>query len=128
MITENKIAEIFCLADARNFQSEFSPSNMFSLRASAGKGYRSPHALAENFTLLAGGRTIIVEENLTNYRMRNPVISADNPSSQSFDATQNWGPIDGAMAYVGIRLKFEQYKDFVAAFKKIGYEIEPKQK
>lgn len=96
---------------------------MFSLRASAGKGYRSPHALAENFPLLAGGRTIIVEENLTNYRMRNPVIGADNPWAQSFDITQIWGPIDGAMAYVGIRLKFEQYNDFVAAFKKIkvGY-------
>lgn len=96
--------------------------------ASAGKGYRSPHALAENFPLLAGGRTLIVAENLTKYRMRNPVISADNPWAQSFDITQIWGPIDGAMAYVGIRLKYEHYIDFVAAFKKIGYEIEPKQK
>lgn len=90
------------------FRVKFSPSNMFSLKASAGKGYRSPHALAENFTLLAGGRTLIVAENLTNYRMRNPVIGADNPWAQSFDATQNWGQIDGAMAYIGIRLKFEQ--------------------
>lgn len=68
----------------------------FQLQAQATREFR-------NFSIYIGG------ENLTNYRMRNPVIGADNPWSQSFDATQIWGPIDGAMAYIGIRLKFEHY-------------------
>ena len=55
-----------------------------------------------NFSVYLGG------ENLTNYRMKNPVMSADNPWSSSFDATQIWGPMDGAMAYVGIRFKLER--------------------
>ncbi|MGM9803833.1 MAG: TonB-dependent receptor plug domain-containing protein [Muribaculaceae bacterium] len=55
------------------------------------------------FSLYLGG------ENLTNYRMKNPVINAANPWSNSFDATQIWGPMDGAMAYVGIRIKFERF-------------------
>jgi hypothetical protein len=40
------------------------PSEVFSLGISAGKGYRSPHALAENHFLLSSGRKIIIE-NLT---------------------------------------------------------------
>lgn len=54
------------------------------------------------FSLYVGG------ENLTNYRMKNPVIGADNPWSAAFDATQTWGPVDGAMAYVGMRFKLEK--------------------
>ena len=48
-------------------------------------------------------------ENLTNYRQPNPIISAANPWSQAFDATQTWGPLDGAMAYIGFRMKFEKF-------------------
>lgn len=50
-----------------------------------------------HFSLYAGG------ENLTNYRIPSPVIGADNPWLPGFDATQVWGPTEGAMAYVGIR-------------------------
>ena len=53
-----------------------------------------------HFSIYVGG------ENLTNYRMPNPVIGAHNPWSAGFDATQVWGPTDGAMAYVGIRMNF----------------------
>ena len=42
------------------FHVKYSPSSIVSLRASAGKGYRSPHALAENFNLLASGRTLVI--------------------------------------------------------------------
>lgn len=55
------------------------------------------------FSIYIGG------ENLTNYRQPYPIISAANPWSQSFDATQTWGPLDGAMAYIGIRIKFEKF-------------------
>ena len=54
-----------------------------------------------HFSLYVGG------ENLTGYRIRNPIRSADNPWSADFDATQVWGPTEGAMFYLGIRFKFE---------------------
>ncbi len=40
---------------------KYAPSTLFSLRLSAGKGYRTPHALAENSNLLATGRRLVVE-------------------------------------------------------------------
>lgn len=55
-----------------------------------------------NFTLYAGG------ENLTNYKIHNPIINSHNPWSQKFDATQVWGPVEGAMFYIGVRFKFNK--------------------
>ena len=37
---------------------KYSPNSIVTLRTSVGKGYRSPHALAENVSLLASGRDI----------------------------------------------------------------------
>lgn len=54
------------------------------------------------FSIYAGG------ENLTNYRIPTPVIHAENPWSPAFDATQIWGPTEGAMFYVGVRFKLEK--------------------
>lgn len=54
------------------------------------------------FSLYVGG------ENLTGYKMKNPIIGADDPFSSNFDATQVWGPTEGAMGYIGIRFKFEK--------------------
>ncbi|MGN0068153.1 MAG: TonB-dependent receptor plug domain-containing protein [Prevotella sp.] len=54
------------------------------------------------FSVYVGG------ENLTNYRMKTPIIGADNPWGPAFDATQVWGPVEGAMGYVGIRFKIER--------------------
>lgn len=42
-------------------------------------------------------------ENLTNYKQKNPIISAENPYSQDFDATMVWGPTMGYKLYAGIR-------------------------
>jgi len=55
-----------------------------------------------HFSIYLGG------ENLTGYKMLNPVLHADQPYSSQFDATQVWGPTEGAMGYIGIRLKFEK--------------------
>ncbi|MGM9759085.1 MAG: TonB-dependent receptor plug domain-containing protein [Parabacteroides sp.] len=55
-----------------------------------------------HFSLYVGG------ENLTNYRMKEPIRQAADPWSPAFDATQIWGPTDGAMVYIGIRFKFEK--------------------
>lgn len=49
-------------------------------------------------------------ENLTGYKIGNPIISASDPWSPSFDATQIWGPMEGAMVYVGMRVKLEKLK------------------
>ena len=56
------------------------------------------------FTLYAGG------ENLTAYRMDEPIQHAENPWSEAFDATQVWGPTHGAMAYVGMRFHLKKKK------------------
>ncbi|MDR0896015.1 MAG: TonB-dependent receptor [Prevotellaceae bacterium] len=47
-------------------------------------------------------------ENLTNFKQKNPIVDADNPWSNSFDATMVWGPIHGAKAYIGIRWNLPQ--------------------
>ena len=39
----------------------YSPSDIVTMRASAGKGYRTPHFLAENHFLLASGRDVFYE-------------------------------------------------------------------
>ena len=43
-------------------------------------------------------------ENLTNYRQKNPIIDATDPWGNDFDATMVWGPLAGAMVYVGFRI------------------------
>lgn len=43
-------------------------------------------------------------ENITNYKQHHPVIAADNPYGEYFDASMIWGPIMGRTFYAGIRL------------------------
>ncbi len=43
-------------------------------------------------------------ENLTGFKQSNPIIYAENPYNQYFDASQVWGPITGAKYYAGIRI------------------------
>lgn len=42
----------------------YNPSEQFSFNVSAGKGYRSPHPLADLNYLLASSRTLVIERNL----------------------------------------------------------------
>ena len=51
-----------------------------------------------HFQLYVGG------ENLTNYKQKSPIIAASEPWSSSFEPTLVYGPVTGAMGYVGIRL------------------------
>ncbi len=53
-----------------------------------------------HFSIYAGG------ENLTNFKQKNPIIGWHDPWSQDFEPTMIWGPVHGAMAYVGIRFNF----------------------
>lgn len=52
-----------------------------------------------HFTLYAGG------ENLTGYKQKNPIIGAMNPWSAEFEPTMVYGPLSGAVGYIGIRFK-----------------------
>ena len=43
-------------------------------------------------------------ENLTNYKQKNPIISADDPYAPDFNASVIWGPLMGIKVYAGMRL------------------------
>ena len=51
----------------------------------------------ECLEIYAGG------ENLTNYKQKNPIVSASEPLSEDFDASMVWGPLSGIRAYFGVR-------------------------
>ncbi|PRY38276.1 outer membrane receptor for ferrienterochelin and colicin [Spirosoma oryzae] len=54
----------------------------------------------------SGWEVYLGGENLTGFRQTNPIINPSDPYSASFDAgSQVWGPITGAMVYVGFRFK-----------------------
>jgi hypothetical protein len=42
-------------------------------------------------------------ENLLDYRLSDPIIDAQNPFGEFFDATRVWAPILGINVYAGIR-------------------------
>jgi outer membrane receptor for ferrienterochelin and colicins len=44
-------------------------------------------------------------ENLTNFRLNNPIIASEEPFSPYFDSSLVWGPIFGRMAYAGFRYR-----------------------
>jgi outer membrane receptor protein involved in Fe transport len=46
-------------------------------------------------------------ENLTNFKQDYPIISADNPFSEDFDASMVWGPLSGVRAYLGVRFQIK---------------------
>ena len=46
-------------------------------------------------------------ENLTNYTQKYPIISAENPMSEDFDASMVWGPLSGMRAYLGVRFSIK---------------------
>lgn len=54
----------------------YAPAKVVTLRASAGKGYRSPHAIAENVTMLASGRAVSVADDLQREEAWNYGVSA----------------------------------------------------
>ena len=47
-------------------------------------------------------------ENILHYRQSNPIIDAQNPFSETFNATRVWGPVFGANVYAGFRFSIEQ--------------------
>jgi outer membrane receptor for ferrienterochelin and colicins len=55
---------------------------------------------------LSGWEVYLGGENLTGFRQTNPIIAASDPFGPNFDAAgRAWGPVTGAMVYVGFRFK-----------------------
>ena len=69
-------------------------------------GYEQLNAQVTRFfrhwSIYAGG------ENLTGFKQRNPIIGATDPWSSNFDSTMIWGPLHGAVYYIGVRLNWSQ--------------------
>ena len=42
-------------------------------------------------------------ENLTGYKLKNPIVASDAPFSKFFDSSFVWAPITGRMVYAGLR-------------------------
>ena len=55
-----------------------------------------------HWSIYAGG------ENLTGFKQKNAIISADNPRSKDFDATMIWGPVHGRVFYIGARINWNK--------------------
>ena len=55
----------------------------------------------EHWEVYVGG------ENLTNYKQDYPIISAENPTSEDFDASMVWGPLSGIRGYLGVRFQIK---------------------
>ena len=55
--------------------------------------------LGEHWEVYVGG------ENLTNYKQDYPIISANNPTNEDFDASMVWGPLSGIRGYLGVRFQ-----------------------
>jgi len=46
-------------------------------------------------------------ENITNYKLSNPIVSASQPFGRYFDSSMVWGPVFGRMWYAGVRYKIK---------------------
>ncbi len=57
------------------------------------------HVFSKKFEIYLGG------ENIGNYRQQSPIIGANDPFGNEFDAAQVYAPIFGGMFYSGLRLK-----------------------
>lgn len=66
------------------------------------------HANAQVTHIYKNLEVYVGSENLTNFRQLSPIIDADNPFGQTFDATNVWGPIFGRMVYAGLRFKINK--------------------
>ncbi len=73
-------------------RSEYSPA-YFMMYAQITRRFR-------NMDIYAGA------ENLTNFKMHNPIIAADDPFGSHFDSSLIWGPFMGRKFYAGIRYTF----------------------
>jgi len=60
----------------------------------------------QNFEIYVGS------ENLFDYQQRLPIVSADDPFGDNFDATNIWGPVFGRTVYAGLRYRLDDINWF----------------
>jgi outer membrane receptor for ferrienterochelin and colicins len=77
-------------------RNNISPSYVL-MNAQVSKTFGKKHP----FEMYIGG------ENLSNYFQKDPIIAADQPFSNYFDAALVWGPVSGRLIYTGIRYKIK---------------------
>ena len=46
-------------------------------------------------------------ENLTDFKLSNPIVSANDPFGAYFDTSMVWGPVFGRMGYAGFRYRIK---------------------
>ena len=70
----------------------------------------TPHYFQMNAQVSRGfrwGNVYLGAENLLNFTQGNPIIDAENPFGNEFDASIIWAPIAGRMVYAGLRYKIK---------------------
>ena len=74
-----------------------------------GERYKSYEQLSAQVTrffrhwsIYAGG------ENITGFKQKNPIVGADGPWGSNFDSTMVWGPVHGALYYIGVRFNWNK--------------------
>ena len=73
-------------------------------------------AFSPNYTLVNAqisrgfrwGSIYLGSENLFDFRQADPVIDAENPFGENFDASIVWGPVAGRVIYAGFRYKIKK--------------------
>ncbi len=78
-------------------------------------GQSDPNRTAQPFSVLNSQVTrsfkhwdiYLGGENLLNFKQPDPIISAENPFSHTFDASMVWGPVVGRVIYAGFRYKLK---------------------
>lgn len=83
------------MANPEEFQLDETSDSFVLLNAQVTKVF------SEQFDIYLGG------ENLGNFRQPRPIVAADQPFSEFFDASMVWGPVFGRMVYAGLRWKIE---------------------
>lgn len=96
----------------RNSQSTIHDSQLSTIQNAASevlswdKEYKAfPQLSAQVTRFFRWGSVYLGGENLTNFHVMNPIVAVDEPFGKDFDATMIWGPVHGAMAYVGVRVE-----------------------
>lgn len=77
------------------FQREAHTRDFFLLNTQISRGFR-------------WGNIYIGAENLLNFTQTSPIIDAQNPFSDDFDASLVWAPVAGRLLYAGFRYKIKR--------------------
>ncbi len=51
--------------------------------------------------------TYLGAENILNFTQKNPIVAAENPFGNNFDASMVYAPIEGRIIYVGVRMEIK---------------------